>query len=55
MSEPIPEELTRALAASSARRGCFGDPLYFFSETGSTNDVAELLAEQAQADIVAAI
>lgn len=45
MSDPIPEDLARALAASAPRRGCFGDPLYFFSETGSTNDVAELLAE----------
>lgn len=45
MSDPIPDDLARALAASSARRGRFGDPLYFFSETGSTNDVAELLAE----------
>jgi BirA family biotin operon repressor/biotin-[acetyl-CoA-carboxylase] ligase len=45
MSDPIPEDLARALAATEARRGCFGDPLYFFSETGSTNDVAESLAE----------
>ena len=45
MSDPIPDDLARALAASSARRGRFGDPFYFFSETGSTNDVAELLAE----------
>jgi BirA family biotin operon repressor/biotin-[acetyl-CoA-carboxylase] ligase len=45
MSDPIPEDLARALAASAARRGCFGDPLYFFYETGSTNDVAESLAQ----------
>jgi len=45
MSDPIPEDLARALAATEARRGCFGDSLYFFSETGSTNDVAQLLAE----------
>jgi BirA family biotin operon repressor/biotin-[acetyl-CoA-carboxylase] ligase len=46
MSEPLPEDLSRALAASAARRGCFGDPVYFFSETGSTNDVAATLAER---------
>jgi BirA family biotin operon repressor/biotin-[acetyl-CoA-carboxylase] ligase len=45
MSDPIPPDLARALAASAARRGRFGDPLYFFAETGSTNDVAESLAE----------
>ena len=45
MSDPTPPDLARALAASAARRGRFGDPLYFFAETGSTNDVAERLAE----------
>ena len=45
MSDPIPEDLARALAATASRRGCFGDPLYFFIETGSTNDIAGLLAE----------
>jgi BirA family biotin operon repressor/biotin-[acetyl-CoA-carboxylase] ligase len=37
--------LGRPLAQSAARRAPFGDPLYFFTETGSTNDVAERLAE----------
>ena len=46
MSDPLPEDLSRALAATAARRGCFGDPVYFFSETGSTNDVAASLAER---------
>ena len=45
MSDPVPTDLARALAAGAARRGRFGDPLYFFAETGSTNDVAESLAE----------
>jgi BirA family biotin operon repressor/biotin-[acetyl-CoA-carboxylase] ligase len=45
MSEPLPEELATALRATAARRGVFGDPVYFFSETGSTNDVASTLAE----------
>lgn len=46
MSDPVPEELSLALAASAARRGCFGDPVYFFSETSSTNDVAASLADR---------
>ena len=45
MSDPVPEELVRALAATALRRAPFGDPLYFFSETGSTNDIAASLAE----------
>jgi BirA family biotin operon repressor/biotin-[acetyl-CoA-carboxylase] ligase len=45
MSEPVPEDIAAALARSASRRGCFGDPVYFFNETGSTNDVAALLAE----------
>jgi BirA family biotin operon repressor/biotin-[acetyl-CoA-carboxylase] ligase len=45
MSDPVPEDIAAALARSAERRGCFGDPLYFFAETGSTNDVAAILAE----------
>jgi BirA family biotin operon repressor/biotin-[acetyl-CoA-carboxylase] ligase len=45
MSDPIPADLARALAASARRRGRFGDPLYFFTETASTNDVAQAFAE----------
>jgi BirA family biotin operon repressor/biotin-[acetyl-CoA-carboxylase] ligase len=45
MSDPIPVEIALALRDSASRRGCFGDPIYFFSETGSTNDVAAALAE----------
>jgi BirA family transcriptional regulator, biotin operon repressor / biotin---[acetyl-CoA-carboxylase] ligase len=45
MSDPIPDDLAGALAASAQRRGCFGDPLYFFTEAASTNDVAQSLAE----------
>jgi BirA family transcriptional regulator, biotin operon repressor / biotin---[acetyl-CoA-carboxylase] ligase len=47
MSEPLPEELRAALATSAERRGPFGQPAVFFSETGSTNDVAAAMAEQA--------
>ena len=45
MPEPLPPEIAAALGASAPRRGRFGDPIWFFSETGSTNDVAARLAE----------
>jgi len=45
MSDPVPQDIAAALASSAARRGCFGEPLYFFAEAGSTNDVAAMLAE----------
>lgn len=45
MSDPVPEEIAAALARRAERRGCFGDPIYFFVETPSTNDVAATLAE----------
>lgn len=46
MPEPVPPEIVAALGATSGRRGPFGEPLYFFTETGSTNDVAAALAER---------
>ncbi len=46
MLEPVPEDVVHALAATASRRGCFGDPVYFFTETPSTNDVAATLAER---------
>ena len=45
MSDPVPEEIAAALARNAGQRGCFGEPFYFFTETGSTNDVAATLAE----------
>jgi BirA family biotin operon repressor/biotin-[acetyl-CoA-carboxylase] ligase len=50
MTEPVPPEIEAALAATAARRGRFGEPLYFFPETGSTNDVAAALAERGAAE-----
>ena len=50
MPDPVPEEIAAALALSTERRGCFGEPLYFFTETGSTNDVAATLAEHGAAE-----
>ncbi len=38
--------MAAALQATKSRRGPFGDPIYFFHETGSTNDVAAALAER---------
>lgn len=46
MSEPLPGELEAALQASAARRGPFGEPAFFFTEVGSTNDVALAMAER---------
>ena len=46
MSEPVPDDVVQALAATASRRGCFGEPLYFFTETPSTNDVAATLADR---------
>jgi BirA family transcriptional regulator, biotin operon repressor / biotin---[acetyl-CoA-carboxylase] ligase len=38
--------VARALAATAPRRGAFGDPIYFVTETPSTNDLAASLAER---------
>jgi len=45
MAEPLPEDLAAALASSADRRGAFGQPVVFLSSTGSTNDIAQALAE----------
>jgi BirA family biotin operon repressor/biotin-[acetyl-CoA-carboxylase] ligase len=46
MSEPLPAEIAAALGRTADRRRHFGQPAYYFSETGSTNDVAAALAER---------
>ena len=46
MSDPLPPEFAAALRASAGRRGRFGDSVYYFAETGSTNDLAAALAER---------
>jgi BirA family transcriptional regulator, biotin operon repressor / biotin---[acetyl-CoA-carboxylase] ligase len=43
--ERLPEELEAGLRRSAGRRGVFGEPLHYFHETGSTNDVAARLAD----------
>lgn len=45
MSEPLPPDIAAALDGARDRLQRFGRPLYFFSETGSTNDFAAALAE----------
>jgi BirA family biotin operon repressor/biotin-[acetyl-CoA-carboxylase] ligase len=46
MPEPLPDEFRVALANSASRRGRFGAPVFFASETASTSDIAIRLAEQ---------
>ncbi len=45
MPETVPADLARALHRSTAIAP-FGEPLHYFAETGSTNDVAAALAER---------
>src|SRR5262245_2877439 len=40
MPEALPADLAASLDATRARRGHFGEPSFYFSEIGSTNDVA---------------
>jgi BirA family biotin operon repressor/biotin-[acetyl-CoA-carboxylase] ligase len=50
MAEPLPQDLADALRATASRRGAFGQPIHFFPETGSTNDVAAALANGGAAE-----
>ena len=50
MPDSLPVDLAEPLQASSRRRRGFGDRVVYFSETGSTNDVAAALAEQGAAE-----
>ena len=45
MPEPLPDEIAFALERSADRRGPFGARVLYFSEVGSTNDEAAVLAE----------
>lgn len=53
--EPLPPDLAAALRLTAARRGRFGEPLVFFPETTSTNDVAGKLAERGAAEGTAVV
>ena len=48
--ESIPDDLTRALAATEDERGVFGARLFYFTETGSTNDLAAAAADRGEAE-----
>jgi BirA family biotin operon repressor/biotin-[acetyl-CoA-carboxylase] ligase len=50
MSDALPSDLAAGLDASASRRGPLGTPVYYFSEIGSTNDVAATLAERGAAE-----
>jgi BirA family transcriptional regulator, biotin operon repressor / biotin---[acetyl-CoA-carboxylase] ligase len=50
VADPLPRELAEGLHATAPRRAGFGEPLHFFVETGSTNDVAARLAEAGAPD-----
>jgi BirA family biotin operon repressor/biotin-[acetyl-CoA-carboxylase] ligase len=46
MPDPVPADIAAALLAGRSRTGSFGEPLYYFHETSSTNDVAAAYAER---------
>jgi BirA family biotin operon repressor/biotin-[acetyl-CoA-carboxylase] ligase len=46
MPDPLPLDLAAALRAVGPRRGRMGEPVHYFHETTSTNDVAAAYAEQ---------
>jgi len=46
VEEPLPFEFQAALATTAAERGAFGARLHYFTETGSTNDLAAAAADR---------
>src|SRR2546430_11342649 len=48
MSDAIPAEFNDALRATVDERGVFGARLHYFTETGSTNDLAFAAAERGE-------
>jgi len=46
MPEALPSELAEALRRSAGRLGGIGDPIQYFTEVTSTNDIAARLAER---------
>jgi BirA family biotin operon repressor/biotin-[acetyl-CoA-carboxylase] ligase len=50
MPDPLPPDLAGALRASSTRRGRLGATVHYFTEIGSTNDVAARLADSGAPD-----
>ena len=50
MSDPLPADLAAALASTHQTRGPFGSRVVYFTEAGSTNDLAARAAEQGEAE-----
>ncbi len=48
MSDAIPAEFAQALAVTAADRGVFGARVHYFTQTGSTNDLAAAAAERGE-------
>jgi len=46
MPDPLPPDLAEPLLVSTNRRRGFGDRVLYFTETGSTNDIAAQLADR---------
>jgi BirA family biotin operon repressor/biotin-[acetyl-CoA-carboxylase] ligase len=50
LADAIPDDFARALAATEDERGAFGARLCYFTETGSTNDLAAAAADRGEAE-----
>ena len=48
--DPLPNDFATALAATEAERGVFGARLFYFTDTGSTNDLAAAAADRGEAE-----
>lgn len=45
-ADPIPDDFAAALRATAVERGAFGARLFYFTEAGSTNDLAAAAADR---------
>src|SRR5262249_14822949 len=48
MTDRLPDDFSSALAATESERGIFGARLFYFTETGSTNDLAAAAADRGE-------
>jgi BirA family transcriptional regulator, biotin operon repressor / biotin---[acetyl-CoA-carboxylase] ligase len=48
VADNLPDDMAAALAATTAARGAFGARIYYWSEVGSTNDLAAAAAERGE-------
>ena len=49
-ADAVPDDFAAALAATIIERGMFGARLFYFTETGSTNDLAAVAADRGEAE-----